>query len=144
MRSLMLATIVAVSATVVCADGQTPGAFFIETWDLDGDGAVSLAEITTRRGDVFMAFDADENGRLDAQEYVYFDEARANDMQRSGEHGPQNAMRHASEGMTRAFNDTDGDGEVSREEFLAHGPDWFAILDRNGDGGVTSADFGRQ
>lgn len=46
-------------------------------------------------------------------------------------------------GMLRAFNDGDGDGKVSRDEFLARTPDWFAMMDRNGDGVVTSADFSR-
>ena len=144
MKSIMLAAVVALSATATLAEDQMPGAHFIENWDLDEDGVVSLEDITTRRGDVFLTFDADENGALDAEEYVYFDEARANDMENNGGHGQGNGMRRASEGMTLAFNDTDGNGEVSREEFLAHASDWLAMLDRNGDGGVTTADFGRQ
>jgi len=125
------------------AENQQPGAHFIENWDLDGDGAVSLEDITTRRGDVFLTFDADENGVLDAEEYVFFDEARANDMENNGEKGNGNGMRRASDGMTLAFNDIDGNGDVSREEFLARAGDWMALLDRNGDGSVTTADFGR-
>jgi Ca2+-binding EF-hand superfamily protein len=44
--------------------------------------------------------------------------------------------------MQRAFNDTDGDGLVARAEFMARVPDWFAMMDSNGDGGVTTDDFG--
>ncbi|KAF0174313.1 MAG: EF hand domain-containing protein [Rhodobacteraceae bacterium] len=44
--------------------------------------------------------------------------------------------------MMRAFNDTDGDGLVSRDEFMAKTADWFAKMDRNGDGNVTVDDFG--
>ena len=144
MKNFSLVAALVVAASTAVAENQQPGAHFIENWDLDGDGAVSLEDIATRRGDVFMAFDADENGELDPEEYVYFDEARANDMESNGGHGNGHGMRRASEGMTLAFNDTDGNGEVSREEFLTHSGDWLNMLDRNGDGLVTSADFGRQ
>ncbi|MEE4189118.1 MAG: EF-hand domain-containing protein [Roseobacter sp.] len=126
------------------AQNHQPGAHFIENWDLDGDGAVSLEDIKTRREDVFLTFDADENGALDAEEYMLFDEARANDMKTIEGHGNGIGMRRALEGMTLAFNDSDGNGEVSRDEFLTHAGDWMAMLDRNGDGSVTNADFGRQ
>ena len=142
MKIQMIAAALVVVSSTAFAENHQPGAYFIENWDLDGDGAVSLEDIMTRRGDVFFTFDADENGALDAEEYVLFDEARANDMENNAGNG--NGMRRASEGMTLSFNDTDGNGEVSREEFLAHSSDWLAMLDRNGDGSVTTADFGRQ
>lgn len=42
----------------------------------------------------------------------------------------------------RAFNDVDGDGRVSRDEFMARVPDWYAMMDRNADGTITTDDFG--
>lgn len=128
----------------VLAQNQEPGGHFITSWDVDGDGEVGLEDITIRRGDVFVTFDADENGALDAEEYVLFDEARANDVANNGGHGNGQGMRRASEGMTLAFNDTDQDGEVSRAEFMAQAEAWMVLLDRNADGSVTTADFGRQ
>lgn len=125
----------------LAADGQ-PGAHFVENWDLDGDGVVSHDDIRERRGDVFHTFDADENGVLDAEEYAVFDEARENDMKDNA--GPGKGLRRAAEGMTLSFNDTDGNGEVSRSEFLDNADEWMSLIDRNGDGGVTTADFGRQ
>lgn len=144
MKRTALAFVLMALAAPAWAENAQPGAHFIENWDLDGDGAVSLDDITTRRGDVFLAFDADENGALDAEEYGFFDEARAADMENAEGHGNGKGLRRAAEGMTLAFNDTDGNGEVSREEFLAHSGDWLAMIDRNGDGSVTTADFGRQ
>lgn len=124
---------------------QQYGGHFIENWDADGDGQVTLAEATERRGDIFLTFDADEDGFISAEEYVYFDEARANDMEgieRGPGHGGQ-PMKRAEVGMQLAFNDVDGDGKVSRDEFLGKTPEWFAMIDRTGDGVVNDGDFGR-
>lgn len=135
-----LIAVLALAAHPVIAEGNAPGAHFIENWDLDGDGVVTLAELEERRGLVFLTFDANEDGLLNAEEYAMFDEARANDMKNNAGHG--NGMRRASEGMTLTFNDTDSDGAVSEAEFVAHAADWLALIDRDGSGDVTTADFG--
>jgi uncharacterized protein (DUF2141 family) len=175
--AVLLATL---AAGPVFAQDQTPGAHFIQNWDADGDGAVSVEEATTRRGDIFTAFDADEDGFLSDEEYALFDEARANDraamqegmgqgmgqgngqgngqgqgqgngqgqgmgqgMGQGNGMGPGMGMgMGAEEGMMRAFNDVDGDGRVSRDEFMARVPDWYAMMDRNADGTITTDDFG--
>jgi hypothetical protein len=132
--------------TAALAQTQTPGGHFVTNWDTDGDGIVSLQEATTRRDDIFTTFDADEDGKLSAPEYDQFDAARANDqaqMQKGKGHGKGHGKGMGEEdGMQRAFNDTDGDGLVARAEFMARVPDWFAMMDSNGDGGVTTDDFG--
>jgi Ca2+-binding EF-hand superfamily protein len=141
---IALATVLATG--LASAQDVTPGAHFIENWDGDADGSVSLAEATEKRGDIFLTFDADEDGSLSAEEYVMFDEARFNDQaqmrQGKGNGQGKGEMMREEGGMQRAFNDTDGDGLVSREEFLARTPDWYAMMDRNGDGTVTQQDFG--
>jgi Ca2+-binding EF-hand superfamily protein len=43
----------------------------------------------------------------------------------------------------RSFNDEDGDGAVSREEFVGRTAEWFAMMDQTGDGTITVEDFGR-
>lgn len=120
---------------------ETHGSHFIESWDLDENGTVSLEEITERRGDVFAMFDQDENGVLTAEEYVLFDETRAADMENNaGGHGK--GGDRMQEGLTLSFNDLDEDGEVSKDEFIANSPAWIAQIDRDGDGAITAADFG--
>jgi hypothetical protein len=89
------------------------------------DGIVTVEEATARRGDVFAMFDMNEDGLLDAEEYVLFDETRALDMENNGGHG-RGAMVQASEGMTLPFNDVDADGAVSLAEFLGQAPAWIA------------------
>lgn len=144
--SLGLATVLATSAA---AQGN-PGGHFIESWDFDADGQVTLAEATERRGDIFVTFDEDGDGVLIAAEYVAFDEARAADMEsefgagKGHGHGQGNGGQNASVGMTLAFNDTDGNGSVTSEEFVGQSTAWFMMLDRNADGTITSDDFGRR
>lgn len=119
------------------------GAHFIENWDLDGDGQVSLEEATEKRGDIFYMFDQDESGLLDAEEYKLFDETREEDMKaNAGGHGKGKPMERANRGMMLDFNDVDGDGAVSRQEFTSKTADWFGMVDKNGDGVVTADDFG--
>jgi hypothetical protein len=133
--TLVIATILPLSVSAQ----NVPGAHFLENWDQDGNGAVTLAEAEQRRSDVFLSFDANDDGALDAEEYAMFDEARANDMAGSD---AGNGMKRVQEGMTLTFNDIDADGHVSQAEFLARTADWLALIDRNGDGSITAQDFG--
>ena len=130
------------AATAVSAQQGNPGGHFVENWDLDGDGQVTLAEATERRGDVFLSFDADEDGVLTAEEHDFFDQARKQDMEQNGM-GHGGGARNPANGMLREVTDADGDGNVTREEFMDAVPAWFANMDRNGDGVVTTEDFGR-
>lgn len=137
---LLLALLFA--ATTASAQQGVPGGHFVENWDLDGDGQVTLAEATERRGDVFVTFDADEDGVLSPEEHDMFDEARATDMAENGV-GHGRGKRNPANGMLREVTDANGDGNVSRDEFMGAVPTWFANMDRNGDNVVTTADFGR-
>jgi len=143
MKTFLISTTTAALLATSVAAGGTPGQGFIENWDDDANGAVTLAEVSAKRENVFYTFDEDGDGVITAEEYVAFDEARAADQANEagnggGEHGK------ASVGMTLEFNDVNGDGAVSFEEFTGQSQAWFTILDRNGDGEVTTADFGRQ
>lgn len=142
MKSRVLLTGVVCLATSAAL--AAPGAHFIENWDQDGDGIVTLGELESRRDDVFATFDANEDGHLDATEYVYFDEARANDMAENGGHGAGGQMKRATHGMTLGFNDLNADGLVSKAEFIGQTGAWLALLDRNESGDVTSDDFGKK
>ena len=141
MYKLTVTALALVMATAASAQQGQPGGHFVDNWDQDGDGAVTLAEATERRDMVFGTFDANEDGFLDAEEYDLFDEARANDMADNGGHGA--GMQRLGQGLMRDFNDTDGDGMVSKDEFLTRTGDWFAMIDTNGDGAVTTDDFGK-
>lgn len=140
------------------AQAGNPGAHFVERFDQNGDGAVTLEEAQTMRDNLFTTFDADGNGLLSPEEFDAFDAMRAADQeemraemggkagdgmgQRMGQ-GMGMGMKRAEGGMMRSFNDADGDGAVSREEFVGRTADWFAMMDQTGDGTITEEDFGR-
>ncbi len=141
MKKIIL-TLTATLALTTSAFAQgTPGSGFLASWDLDEDGQVTLEEATERRGDIFLTFDANEDGILNADEYADFDAARAADQE--GKRVKGNAGGSAAAGMTLEFNDLDNDGQVSREEFISRTAAWIALLDSNADGVVTSTDFVR-
>ena len=146
MRIMMLTAVLALApvAAIAGSHGQgagNAGAHFIENWDLDGDGAVTVAEAEERRADVFAAFDADEDGSLSPGEYDMFDAARANDLMEMGLPAKAATGDNPAGLMRRDMTDTDGDGSVTRAEFLDSAADWIARMDSNGDGQVTAADF---
>lgn len=137
----LLALCIAISPFAAwAAEEDIPGAHFIENWDQDGDGRVTVDELREKRAQVFFTFDSDENGLLDAPEYAAFDEARQADMEGRSGHG-KGQMARLQGGMTMAFNDTNSDDTVSRDEFLGQVEAWMDRIDKDKDGAVTQADF---
>lgn len=109
---------------------------FVDSWDSDEDGTVSLAEANERRAEFFSVLDDDEDGKIVAKEFTAF---LTN--QRMPPEEATNGQRGLF-GMDLAFNDANKDGFVTKEEFLAQTQRWLDGMDRSGDGKVTSADFG--
>ena len=157
-RTLFFAALTMALTGGAFAEAGNPGAHFVQNWDDDGDGVVLLEEAKMKRDNLFTTFDADEDGKLTPEEYVAFDEMRAADQDAMREEmgamagggmgqgmgqGKGKGMMRAEGGMNRGFNDTDGDGLVSREEFVSRTPDWFAMMDSDGNGKITEDDFGR-
>jgi len=141
MQLRWITTALVMAATAALAQ-TTPGDQFLQNWDLNQDGTATLEELREMRGNVFLAFDANEDGYLDAEEYVLFDEARAYDV--ANYQAEQRAqMQQVADGTSMPVNDLDGDGRVAEAEFLSGAATWFEELDTDGDGGITLEDFAR-
>lgn len=141
---LMTSTLTLIAGMVFAQQGN-PGAHFIEQWDIDGDGQVTLAEAEEKREVIFEMFDQAGDGNLDADDWVGVVEHLAAEEAANGPglgmgNGPGKFIHEA---MTAAFNDTDSNGEVTKEEFVAATKALFPQIDQNGDGAITSADFGK-
>ena len=143
-RGSLIVAVALVAGSAAFAQQGQPGAHFIENWDMDEDGQVTLAEAQEKRSEIFTMFDQDENGVLNDSEYDLFDETRRADMDENAGGHKKGQMRGVEKAMMRDFNDVDGDGLVSRDEFVGRAGDWFIMMDRTGDGVVTTDDFGRK
>ena len=146
MKRILLLTAAIILGTAAIAQQRNPGVNFIENWDTNGDGQVTFAEASERRSDIFATFDEEDDGVLSASDYAMFEDARSNqhDAMKEAGQGRRRGQGHNDQGMTMAFNDVNGDGQVSRDEFMSRSKDWYTQMDRNGDGILTTADFGRQ
>lgn len=104
--------------------GPGAGMAGVEAFDVDGDGAVTQAEVQEARANRLLAFDTDGDNQLTLAEYqtLWLD-----------------AMR---ENMVDQFqgHDANGDGIVTVAEFTAAYANLIARLDRNGDGVFNAED----
>ena len=164
-RTLLLASAFALAAGYAAAQPVNPAENFMAQWDLDGNGAVSLAEAREQRGNIFSMFDSDGNDAFSADELAGIDEHKLMELEagmgpghqmpqgmtpppgRGPGNGPgkapqqgQGLLQPAAEGM--GMFDTNHDGTVTRAEFVGGTDQWFKMRDRNGDGALTTADFG--
>ncbi|MBO6946735.1 MAG: EF-hand domain-containing protein [Rhodospirillales bacterium] len=102
------------------------GMHMMETYDTNGDGALTLDEITTERGKKFKQFDANGDGALTLDEYqgLWMDAMRERMVDRFQKH------------------DDDGDGKISVDDFNKRFKRMMTWMDRNGDGKVDRDDRG--
>ena len=98
----------------------------IETYDTDGDGSITQAEVDTFRADRLKEFDGDSDGALTLEEYqaLWLDAMREKMVDRFQHH------------------DDDGDGKITVEEFSSRTKDMVRMRDRNGDGAFSFDDLG--
>lgn len=163
MSLVRLAAFAGLSATLLAtaASAQTFREHFMTNWDLNSDGSVTLDEVKERRSDVFAAFDANEDGYIDAEEREAMNEMRDNEHAAMAEEGierPRGMGQGNGQGMgpgkgggfrmnaeggmhNGRIIDADGDGRFSRAEFIGMSEQWFARLDANGDSRISEADF---
>ena len=95
---------------------------YIELFDTDGSGTVSLEEITAEQGRLIQATDVDGNGTLSVEEFR--------------RRGHLLLMLRA----TTVFDmlDANGDRELTAEEIAAPSQRWFLRYDENSDGGLDA------
>ena len=143
MRMVVMILALAWAGTGPASAQEPPGAMFLGQWDADSDGRVTPDEARRHRADLFEMFDRDSDGRLSAAEREGMVDFR-NQMRQA--HGAGTGRGPGMEGGRGLADpgrlDADGDGAVSRDEFLQGSGEWFSRRDRDGDGVLTMRDFG--
>jgi cytochrome c5 len=108
---------------------------FVETYDTDGDGKVTLAEFMAEREQGYRLRDADGDSAVHKEEYVSEYERRL-EQELKDRHDRQIKQAYVRFDVL----DTDKDGTITLTEFNASGSRMFLDLDTNGDGIVDQAD----
>jgi len=122
---LMIGFVVAGGMTTFAS--AQPGERMLERFDADRDGALSAGEIQTMRGTLFDRFDGNGDGVLDAEEQQRLS-ARF-----------KRAAAAGKELLPQA--DTDHDGRLTREEYLASPRPLMEQADTDHDGRLTQEEI---
>ena len=117
-----------------------------DRFDADGDGVVTTDEVQTWRASYFDFADADQDGYLSAGEVAAMRAAAEDRMgARTGDEAAPRPRRGA--GMDRdpiERYDADGDGRLSRAEFVEAPFEALERFDANNDGALTLDELPRR
>jgi hypothetical protein len=102
--------------------------------DTDGDGTVSKAEWLAYQEKVFAALDKNKTGVVDEKEFL----SPSSDMATFATGGYARGLQ--TKAMMHKI-DTDGDGTVSHEEFIAYQSKVFDMMDKNEKGSLGPQEF---
>jgi Ca2+-binding EF-hand superfamily protein len=127
-HTLLAIAISGLSASAIAGYGHGQDKF-IQFFDDNQDGTVTIDEFNESAKARFKRMDMDGNGQVTDQEFEQYVQSRRAD--------------HRQRYVSRI--DRNGDGKVSKEEFIAHNTQMaerkFSYMDKDSDGLVSSDEF---
>ena len=106
--------------------------------DVNGDGQVSAEEAAEWHETVFVTMDADDDQQLTREEYMAIQLGQGAD---PDQRGPRFAEKQADKDARFTMMDADGDGFVTKDQFLADGQSSFEASDTDKNGAVSMPEF---
>jgi Ca2+-binding EF-hand superfamily protein len=122
----------------------------IERCDTNGDGQITLNEVQNQRAEHFGQMDADGNGFASAEELESFKAQMREQYQNQEAQTQCGHRKHRGQGRggfgkgnRHQRLDNDGDGQISRDEFINNVP-MFDRFDANNDGILTQEELAKK
>ncbi len=109
----------------------------ISDWEFGADGTISWTDVEALRKRIFETFDADGDGALSNEEYTAFDKARSD----AAQSGASSLLLRAVTGLGRENTDLNLDGSVTRSEMETALRAWFEHIDTNKDGVIIKGEY---
>lgn len=144
-KALLLSALIAIAVPL-----KAMSQFSLGDIDRNNDRAISQQELLDHRTTLFDRYDIDHNGQLSATEHKAMTAdrkaQRAAALEKSGKGGffkkraAEKYARAMDEGQGATRADSNGDGQISKAEYLSAAQEWFTKADRNGDDKLDRSD----
>jgi EF hand len=127
----ILAVLFALATPAAAQDGPAPGSLrWFDSFDADGDGVLTPAEIESAGPAGFARIDRDGSGGITLDEYLADNPDTAED-----------EVRKTRDRFTVMDRRGDGNGVASQREFIDFGKFIIEIADFDGDGRLSRQEF---